>query len=89
MLCPIRPGSQLSTSVLQIIYLDDIRLPLTSIIEIWLQWWTRANEQHPNAHVWYWLSVYAALGFFSLLTTFLGTWYIDQFFHCVGMFNVV
>ncbi|KAJ5499877.1 ABC transporter integral membrane type 1 [Penicillium expansum] len=42
--------------------------------EIWLQWWTRANEQHPNKHVNYWLGVYAALGFFSLLTTFIGTW---------------
>ncbi|CAI7570859.1 unnamed protein product [Penicillium viridicatum] len=45
-----------------------------SFPQIWLQWWTRANEQHPNEHVYYWLGVYAALGFFSLLTTFIGTW---------------
>ncbi|KAJ5294660.1 hypothetical protein PENANT_c006G09572 [Penicillium antarcticum] len=32
-----------------------------SIPQIWLQWWTRANEQHPNAHVWYWLSVILAM----------------------------
>ncbi|KAJ5748330.1 uncharacterized protein N7511_010026 [Penicillium nucicola] len=45
-----------------------------SFPQIWLQWWTTENEQHPNAHVWYWLSVYTALGLFSLFTTFLGTW---------------
>jgi ATP-binding cassette subfamily C (CFTR/MRP) protein 1 len=47
-----------------------------SFPQIWLQWWTRANEQHPNQHVWYWLGVYAGLGLFSLLTTFLGSWII-------------
>ncbi|KAJ5361079.1 hypothetical protein N7541_001923 [Penicillium brevicompactum] len=47
-----------------------------SFPQIWLQWWTRANEQHPNQDVWYWLSVYAALGMFSLLTAFLGSWVI-------------
>ncbi|CAG7924068.1 unnamed protein product [Penicillium olsonii] len=44
-----------------------------SFPQIWLQWWTRANEQHPNQHVWYWLSVYAALGLFSLFSAFLGS----------------
>jgi hypothetical protein len=48
---------------------------LTIYTEIWLQWWTSANEQHPNEHVYYWLGVYAALSFFSLLTTFMGSWY--------------
>lgn len=57
----------------------DVCLVLTYSEEIWLQWWTRANEQHPNQHVWYWLGVYAALGLFSLLTTFLGSWLVDIF----------
>ncbi|KAJ6082006.1 hypothetical protein N7499_006880 [Penicillium canescens] len=74
-------------------YFENIGWPLLSLLliccalfvlglsfpQIWLQWWTRANEQHPNAHVWYWLTVYAALGFFSLLTTFLGTWILAMF----------
>lgn len=47
--------------------------------EIWLQWWTRANEQHPNQHVWYWLSIYAALGVLSLFTAFLGSWYVHSY----------
>ncbi|CAG8415715.1 unnamed protein product [Penicillium salamii] len=47
-----------------------------SFPQIWLQWWTRANEQHPNQHVWYWLSIYAALGVLSLFTAFLGSWVI-------------
>ncbi|CAI7598161.1 unnamed protein product [Penicillium glandicola] len=69
-------------------YFQNIGWPLLSVFlaccvlfilglsfpQIWLQWWTRANEQHPNEHVYYWLGVYAALGLFSLLTTFIGTW---------------
>ncbi|KAJ6187634.1 hypothetical protein N7519_002542 [Penicillium mononematosum] len=69
-------------------YFQNIGWPLLSIFlaccvlfilglsfpQIWLQWWTSANEQHPNEHVYYWLGVYAALSFFSLLTTFIGTW---------------
>lgn len=71
-------------------YFQNIGWPLLSIFlaccvmfilglsfpQIWLQWWTRANEQNPNQHVWYWLGVYAGLGLFSLLTTFLGSWII-------------
>ncbi|CAG8888161.1 unnamed protein product [Penicillium egyptiacum] len=69
-------------------YFQNIGWPLLSVFlaccvlfilglsfpQIWLQWWTSANEQHPNEHVYYWLGVYAALSFFSLLTTFIGTW---------------
>ncbi|KAJ5255483.1 hypothetical protein N7497_007030 [Penicillium chrysogenum] len=69
-------------------YFQNIGWPLLSIFlaccvlfilglsfpQIWLQWWTSANEQHPNEHVYYWLGVYVALSFFSLLTTFAGTW---------------
>ncbi|KAJ5885116.1 hypothetical protein N7495_009626 [Penicillium taxi] len=47
-----------------------------SFPQIWLQWWTRANEQHSNQRIWYWLGIYAALGLFSLLMTFLGSWII-------------
>lgn len=79
MLRSLYSRSQLSSSV-------STNLPghlvphLTFYTEIWLQWWTHANEQHPNEHVYYWLGVYAALGFFSLLTTFIGTWYDGNIF---------
>ncbi|KAJ5960301.1 uncharacterized protein N7479_007451 [Penicillium vulpinum] len=69
-------------------YFQNIGWPLLSVFfaccvlfilglsfpQIWLQWWTHANEQHPNEDVYYWLGVYAALGCFSLLITFIGTW---------------
>ncbi|ODA75948.1 hypothetical protein RJ55_08589 [Drechmeria coniospora] len=28
---------------------------------VWLQWWTSANERHPNENIGYWLGVYGAL----------------------------
>ncbi|KGO71820.1 ABC transporter, integral membrane type 1 [Penicillium italicum] len=73
-------------------YFQNIGWPLLSVFfascvlfilglsfpQIWLQWWTRANEQHPNENVNYWLGVYAALGLFSLLTTFMGTWILNM-----------
>ncbi|KAJ5279061.1 hypothetical protein N7478_004433 [Penicillium angulare] len=42
--------------------------------QIWLQKWTQANEQHPNENIGYWLGVYAALGVFTLLAAFFGSW---------------
>lgn len=42
--------------------------------DIWVLLWTRANEQHPNQHVWFWISGYAALGLFLSLIAFLGIW---------------
>jgi ABC-type multidrug transport system fused ATPase/permease subunit len=54
-----------------VVFILSLNLP-----QIWLQWWTRANEQTPNQHVWYWLGVYAGLGFFSFLAAFLGSWII-------------
>ncbi len=34
---------------------------------VWLQWWTQANEDHPNEDIGYWLGVYVALGMVTLL----------------------
>lgn len=46
-------------------------------LEIWLEWWTRANEERPNENVGYWLGGYGALGVLTLLATFLANWYVS------------
>jgi hypothetical protein len=28
---------------------------------VWLQWWVKANETHPNERIGYWLGVYGGL----------------------------
>jgi hypothetical protein len=40
-----------------------ITLKLTSFFfqAVWLQWWTNANEIHPNENINYWLGVYGGL----------------------------
>lgn len=43
--------------------------------EVWLQYWTRANEERPNQNVAYWLGGYTVLGVLSLVATFLANWY--------------
>ncbi|GLI78089.1 hypothetical protein PoHVEF18_006388 [Penicillium ochrochloron] len=42
--------------------------------QIWLQWWTVANETRPNEDIGYWLSVYGALGFLILFSAFIANW---------------
>ncbi|KAJ5139829.1 P-loop containing nucleoside triphosphate hydrolase protein [Penicillium atrosanguineum] len=42
--------------------------------QIWLQWWTTANETRPNENVGYWLGGYTALGVLTLLSSFLANW---------------
>ncbi|KAJ5085777.1 P-loop containing nucleoside triphosphate hydrolase protein [Penicillium argentinense] len=49
-----------------VLFLAGLKFP-----QIWLQWWTRANEEVPNQNVGYWLSGYAALGVLTLLATCL------------------
>ncbi|KAJ5629255.1 P-loop containing nucleoside triphosphate hydrolase protein [Penicillium herquei] len=42
--------------------------------QLWLQWWSRANEQHPNEDIGYWLSGYAALAILTLVASFSANW---------------
>lgn len=52
-------------------------------LEIWLQWWTRANEERPNEHIGYWLGGYGALGVLTLLATFLSSWCVDSLYFMI------
>jgi ATP-binding cassette, subfamily C (CFTR/MRP), member 1 len=42
----------------------------TYSIAPWLNWWTDANQENPNANLGKWMGVYAAFGILSLC--FLG-----------------
>lgn len=62
-------------------------MPITECdSEIWLQWWTVANETRPNENIGYWLGVYGALGFLILFSAFIANWYVgfDIFWGCLG-----
>ncbi|KAJ6002742.1 P-loop containing nucleoside triphosphate hydrolase protein [Penicillium sp. IBT 35674x] len=50
----------------------------STIPQIWLQWWTRANEKHPNADIPYWLAGYAAVGFLTLFSVFCSIFVFDM-----------
>ncbi|KAI8314010.1 ABC transporter atnG [Colletotrichum sp. SAR11_59] len=39
--------------------------------DIWLKWWTEANEQRPNQDLGKWVGVYAALGVGSIVSFFI------------------
>lgn len=42
---------------------------------IWLEWWTKSNETHPNARLGYYLGVYAGFQVAGLLCSALLTWF--------------
>ncbi|KAJ5408595.1 P-loop containing nucleoside triphosphate hydrolase protein [Penicillium cosmopolitanum] len=46
--------------------------------QIWLQWWTSANETKPNENIGYWLGGYSVLGSSILLAAFLSTWVLGM-----------
>jgi hypothetical protein len=48
------------------------------VSEIWLQWWTVANETRPNENIGYWLGVYGAMGFLILFSAFIANWYVEN-----------
>ncbi|KAJ5639919.1 P-loop containing nucleoside triphosphate hydrolase protein [Penicillium longicatenatum] len=50
----------------------------STIPQIWLQWWTRANEKHPNADIPYWLGGYTAVGFLTLFAVFCSIFVFDM-----------
>ncbi|EQB44229.1 ABC transporter [Colletotrichum gloeosporioides Cg-14] len=47
-----------------------------SFPDIWLKWWTEANEQRPNQDLGKWVGVYAALGVGSIVSFFISMWYL-------------
>ncbi|KAJ5950082.1 hypothetical protein N7454_001666 [Penicillium verhagenii] len=49
----------------------------STIPQIWLQRWTRANEHHPNVDIPYWLGGYAAVGFLTLFAVFCSIFVFD------------
>ncbi|KAJ5217855.1 P-loop containing nucleoside triphosphate hydrolase protein [Penicillium citrinum] len=46
--------------------------------QIWLQWWTSANEKKPNQNIGFWLGGYGALGVLTLFGAFLSTWVLGM-----------
>ncbi|KAI8290401.1 ABC transporter [Colletotrichum sp. SAR11_57] len=47
-----------------------------SFPDIWLKWWTEANEQRPNQDLGKWVGVYAALGVGSIVSFFISMWFL-------------
>ncbi|KAL0941776.1 ABC multidrug transporter [Colletotrichum truncatum] len=45
-----------------------------SFPDIWLKWWTEANEKKPNQDLGKWVGVYAALGVGSMLSFMVSMW---------------
>ncbi|KAF9876316.1 ABC transporter [Colletotrichum karsti] len=45
-----------------------------SFPDIWLKWWTEANERRPNQDLGKWIGVYAALGVGSILSFLIAMW---------------
>ncbi|KAJ5198318.1 Cyclic peptide transporter [Penicillium cinerascens] len=42
--------------------------------QIWLEWWTAGNSQHPNARLGYWIGIYAGLGILTLVLLAVLEW---------------
>ncbi|KAF6819357.1 ABC multidrug transporter [Colletotrichum sojae] len=42
--------------------------------DIWLKWWTEANERRPNQDLGKWLGVYAALGVGGVISILISMW---------------
>lgn len=47
-----------------------------SFPDIWLKWWTEANEHRPNQDLGKWVGVYAALGVGSIVSFFISIWFL-------------
>ncbi|KAG8530148.1 uncharacterized protein KY384_005631 [Bacidia gigantensis] len=45
-----------------------------SFPQIWLKWWSDANEKHPNERLGYWLGIYALLSVGGLVALIVGCW---------------
>ncbi|CEJ57910.1 hypothetical protein PMG11_06587 [Penicillium brasilianum] len=42
--------------------------------QIWLEWWTESNVDHPNNRLGYWIGVYALFGALAILSIILACW---------------
>ncbi|KAJ0284634.1 hypothetical protein COL940_003955 [Colletotrichum noveboracense] len=47
-----------------------------SFPDIWLKWWTEANEQRPNQDLGKWVGIYTALGVGSIVSFFISIWFL-------------
>lgn len=45
-------------------------------LAIWLQWWTKANEKHPNERIGYWVGVYFGLAALAVIGCMASDWYV-------------
>ncbi|KUM61871.1 hypothetical protein ACN42_g5227 [Penicillium freii] len=46
----------------------------SSFPQIWLQWWTASNVDHPNNRLGYWIGVYAVFGFLAVFSLIAASW---------------
>ncbi|KAF7712524.1 ABC multidrug transporter [Penicillium ucsense] len=42
--------------------------------QIWLEWWTASNVDHPNNRLGYWIGLYALFGALAILSLILACW---------------
>ncbi|CAI7566126.1 unnamed protein product [Penicillium crustosum] len=42
--------------------------------QIWLEWWTASNVDHPNNRLGYWIGVYAVFGFLAVFSLIAASW---------------
>lgn len=48
-----------------------------SLAEIWLEWWTASNVDHPNNRLGYWIGVYAVFGFLAVFSLITASWFVS------------
>jgi hypothetical protein len=55
------------------------------MVEIWLDWWTESNVDHPNNRLGYWIGEYALFGALEIPSLILACWYVNQVVlsHCI------
>ncbi|KAF9246828.1 hypothetical protein DTO027I6_9803 [Penicillium roqueforti] len=46
----------------------------SSFPQIWLEWWTASNVDHPNNRLGYWIGVYAVFGFLAVFSLITASW---------------
>jgi hypothetical protein len=47
------------------------------LAEIWLEWWTASNVDHPNNRLGYWIGVYAVFGFLAVFSLIAASWFVS------------
>ncbi|CAI7625641.1 unnamed protein product [Penicillium manginii] len=49
----------------------------SSFPQIWLEWWTASNVDHPNNRLGYWIGVYAVFGFLAVFSLIAASWFVS------------